>query len=146
EHPKGAETPLVMNLFGTLERIRMALGRDPAEIGQELLQAVQRLNPPSIDAFWQGRNVFRRLLHMRPATVSRGISQESVETPDLTRFPILQCWPGDAGRFITFGMVITHHPGSGRRNLGLYRLQMFGKDETGMHWQSMKGGRGHYWE
>src|SRR5438045_3276753 len=43
-------------------------------------------------------------------------------------------------------MVLTHSPRTGRRNLGLYRLQMFGKDSTGMHWQSMKGGRGHYWE
>jgi 4-hydroxy-3-polyprenylbenzoate decarboxylase len=43
-------------------------------------------------------------------------------------------------------MVITHNPRNGVRNLGLYRLQMFGNDQTGMHWQSMKGGRGHYWE
>jgi 4-hydroxy-3-polyprenylbenzoate decarboxylase len=83
---------------------------------------------------------------MRPSTTSHAISQEVVESPDLTRLPILQCWPGDAGRFITWGMVITHHPKSGRRNLGLYRLQMFSKNQTGMHWQSMKGGRGHFWE
>jgi 4-hydroxy-3-polyprenylbenzoate decarboxylase len=146
ENPRGSSIPLVMNLFGTMDRIRMALGRDPAEIGAELLRTVQRLNPPSFGAFWQGRNVFRRLLHMRPSTVSTGMCQEVVEPPDLARLPILQCWPGDAGRFITFGMVITHHPKTGRRNLGLYRLQMFGKDQTGMHWQSMKGGRGHYWE
>jgi len=146
EHPRGAEMPLVMNLFGSMERIRMALGREPDEIGKELLQSIQRLNPPSLSAIWKGRSVFRRLLNMRPSSRSSGISQEVVETPDLTRFPILQCWPGDPGRFITWGMVITHHPKSGRRNLGLYRLQMFGKDQTGMHWQSMKGGRGHYWE
>jgi 4-hydroxybenzoate decarboxylase subunit C len=146
EHPRGADTPLLMNLFGTMERIRIALGRDPAEIGRELLQAIQRLNPPSFGAVWQGRDVFRRLLHMRPATTSRGACQEVIEVPDLTILPVLQCWPGDAGRFITFGMVITHHPKTGRRNLGLYRLQLFGKDQTGMHWQSMKGGRGHYWE
>lgn len=146
ENPKGSSTPLVMNLFGTLERIRMALGREPGEIGLELLKTVQRLNPPSLSAFWQGRNVFKRLLHMRPSAVGHAMSQEVVEAPDLTRLPILQCWPDDSGRFITFGMVITHHPKTGRRNLGLYRLQMFGKDQTGMHWQSMKGGRGHYWE
>src|SRR5262249_15699673 len=67
-------------------------------------------------------------------------------SPDLSTLPIVKCWPGDGGRFITYGMVLTQHPKSGRRNLGLYRLQVFGKDETGMHWQSMKGGRGHYWE
>ena len=146
ENPRGADTPLLMNLFGTMERIRMALGRDPAEIGNELLQSVQRLNPPSLSAVWQGRGVFRRLLNMRPTTTSHAISQETIEAPNLERLPILQCWPGDAGRFITWGMIITHHPRTGRRNLGLYRLQMFGKNQTGMHWQSMKGGRGHYWE
>jgi len=146
EHPRGADIPLVMNLFGSMDRIRMALGQDPAGIGRGLLEAVQRLNPPSLGAVWQGRKVFQRLLHMRPSTVSSGMCQDVLEPPDLSRLPILQCWPGDAGRFITFGMVITHHPKTGRRNLGLYRLQMFGKDQTGMHWQSMKGGRGHYWE
>jgi len=146
ENPRGSSMPLVMNLFGTMDRIRMALGTEPAEIGAELLRTVQRLNPPSFDAFWQGRDVFRRLLHMRPSNVSKGMSQEVIEAPDLTQLPVLQCWPGDAGRFITFGMVITHHPATGRRNLGLYRLQVFGKDQTGMHWQSMKGGRGHHWE
>jgi 4-hydroxy-3-polyprenylbenzoate decarboxylase len=68
-----------------------------------------------------------------------------VEAPDLASLPVLKCWPGDAGRFITYGMVLTEHPQTRRRNLGLYRLQVFGKDTTGMHWQSMKGGRGHYW-
>jgi 4-hydroxy-3-polyprenylbenzoate decarboxylase len=83
---------------------------------------------------------------MRPATVSRAGCQEVVEPPDLSRYPVIQCWPEDAGRFITFGMVMTRNPRTGVRNVGLYRLQIFGKDQTGMHWQSMKGGRGHYWE
>jgi len=146
ERPKGGSMPLVMNLFGTMERVRTALGRDPGEIGEELLQTVQRLNPPSLSALWQNRSVLSRLRHMRPAAVASGICQEVSEVPDLSRFPILKCWPADGGRFITFGMVITHNPRTGVRNLGLYRLQMFNGDQTGMHWQSMKGGRGHYWE
>ena len=146
ERPKGASTPLVMNLFGTMERIRAALGREPAELGAELLHAVQRLNPPSLGALWQNRSVLSRLRHMRPSVVTSAMCQELSEAPDLSQLPILKCWPHDGGRFITFGMVITHNPRTGVRNLGLYRLQMFGKDQTGMHWQSMKGGRGHYWE
>ena len=146
ERPKGASTPLVMNLFGTMERIRAALGREPAEMGAELLHAVQRLNPPSLGALWQNRSVLSRLRHMRPSVVTSAMCQELSETPDLSQFPILKCWPHDGGRFITFGMVITHNPRTGVRNLGLYRLQMFSNDQTGMHWQSMKGGRGHYWE
>jgi 4-hydroxy-3-polyprenylbenzoate decarboxylase len=146
ERPKGASMPLVMNLFGTMDRVRAALGREPGEIGAELLQAIQRLNPPSLKSLWQNRTVLSRLRHMRPASVSAGICQEVAEAPDLTQMPVLKCWPLDGGRFVTFGMVITHNPRTGARNLGLYRLQVFGKDQTGMHWQSMKGGRGHYWE
>jgi menaquinone biosynthesis decarboxylase len=146
ERPRGASMPLVMNLFGTMDRVRAALGRDPGEIGAGLLQAVQRLNPPSLKSLWQNRTVLSRLRHMRPGSVSAGICQEVSEAPDLTQMPVLQCWPLDGGRFLTFGMVITHNPRTGVRNLGLYRLQIFGKDQTGMHWQSMKGGRGHYWE
>ena len=146
ERPKGAAAPLVMNLFGTMDRVEAALGRPPGEVGREILQAVERLNPPTLRAIWENRTVLARFRHMKPSAVRRAISQEIVEPPDLTRLPVIQCWPRDAGRFVTFGMVITHHPRTGRRNLGLYRLQVFAKDQTGMHWQSMKGGRGHHWE
>jgi 4-hydroxy-3-polyprenylbenzoate decarboxylase len=138
--------PLVMNLFGSMERIREALGRDPAEVGSELLGAMERLNPPSLGALWENRAVARRALGALPHTVRQAACQEVIEAPDLSRLPVLQCWPDDAGRFITFGMVITEHPRTRRRNLGLYRLQVFDESHTGMHWQSMKGGRGHYWE
>ncbi|MBI4471399.1 MAG: UbiD family decarboxylase, partial [Acidobacteria bacterium] len=146
ERPKGSSTPLLMNLFGTMQRVQAAIGRDPAEIGKELLDTIQRVNPPSLKGAWQSRSVLKRALRMQPKRTAAAICQEVVEDPDLTKLPILKCWPGDGGRFITFGMVITHHPRTHRRNLGLYRLQVFGKDQTGMHWQSMKGGRGHYWE
>ena len=146
EKPRGGSMPLVMNLFGTMDRICAALGRDPSEIGEELVQAVQRLNPPSLNTLWQNRGILSRLRYMRPTETSTGICQEISEAPDLSRFPILKCWPLDGGRFITFGMVITHNPRTGVRNLGLYRLQAFNESQTGMHWQSMKGGRGHYWE
>jgi 4-hydroxy-3-polyprenylbenzoate decarboxylase len=146
ERPRGASMPLVMNLFGSMERIREALGRDPAEVGSELLGAMERLNPPSLGALWENRAVARRALGALPHTVRQAACQEVIEAPDLSRLPVLQCWPDDAGRFITFGMVITEHPRTRRRNLGLYRLQVFDESHTGMHWQSMKGGRGHYWE
>ena len=146
ERPKGSSTPLLMNLFGTLDRVRTALGRDPAEIGDGLIAAIQKLNPPSLRGMWESRGIIKRALLARPSTVRSAMSQEIVEEPDLSALPILKCWPADAGRFITFGMVLTRHPRTKRRNLGVYRLQVFSKDATGMHWQSMKGGRGHYWE
>jgi len=146
ERPKGSSIPLVMNLFGTTDRVRMALGREPAEIGNELIDAFHRVNPPTLKGLWQSRALIQRALLTRPYKVSSARCQEVIEDPDLSALPVLKCWPGDAGRFITYGMVLTQHPRTGRRNLGLYRLQVFGKDATGMHWQSMKGGRGHYWE
>jgi 4-hydroxy-3-polyprenylbenzoate decarboxylase len=146
ERPKGSSTPLVMNLFGTMDRIRLALGREPAEIGQELISAFQRVNPPSLKGIWESRALIRRGLFTHPSRVRSGACQEVIESPDLSVLPILKCWPGDAGRFITYGMVLTQHPRTQRRNLGLYRLQVFDNATTGMHWQSMKGGRGHYWE
>jgi len=146
ERPKGSSTPLVMNLFGTMQRVRTALGREPSEIGRELLTVAQKVNPPSLKALWEVRGTLRRALAMRPGNVRRGVVQEVIEKPELTKLPVLKCWPGDAGRFITFGLGLTEHPRTKKRNLGLYRLQVFDDTHTGMHWQSMKGGRGHYWE
>jgi 4-hydroxy-3-polyprenylbenzoate decarboxylase len=146
ERPKGSSFPLLMNLFGTMDRVKAALGREPGEIGNELIGAFQKINPPSLRGIWESRSLIRRALMTYPSRVQSALCQQIEEAPDLSALPILKCWPGDAGRFITYGMVLTHHPRTKRRNLGLYRLQMFGRDATGMHWQSMKGGRGHYWE
>ncbi len=146
ERPKGAKFPLAINLFGSMPRIELALGRRPAEIGEELVQTFERMNPPSLKGLWASRRVLWRALAMRPRQVARAPVQEVAEEPNLNGLPILHCWPGDAGRFITFGMVLTEHPTSKRRNLGIYRLQVYDRDATGMHWQSMKGGRGHYYE
>src|SRR5213596_2631046 len=124
ERPKGSSTPLLMNLFGTMDRVRAALGRNPAEIGNELIQTFQKVNPPSLKGIWESRSVIKRALLTHPRTVRSAACQEIVEAPDLHALPILKCWPADAGRFITYGMVLTNHPRTGRRNLGLYRLQV----------------------
>lgn len=146
ERPTGAAYPLVMNLFGSMKRIEYALGRHPEQIGHELVQMLHRLNPPSLKRLWEARGVLWRGLAMRPKLVSSAPVQEVVEAPDLDQLPILQCWPRDGGRFITFGPTLTHDPRTGRRNFALYRLHVYAKDQTGMHWQSMKGGRAHYYE
>ncbi len=146
ERPKGSPFPLVMNLFGTMDRIETALGRAPHAIGAELVETLQRLNPPSLKSLWQSRRFVARGRFMRPRIVSRAPVQEVVEAPRLTALPHIKSWPRDGGRFVTFGPTITHDPVSGRRNYGLYRLQVFDDATTGMHWQSMKGGRGHHYE
>src|SRR5215510_5350500 len=137
ERPKGSSVPLVMNLFGSATRVHAALGGDPLTIGFKLLNSIKSLNPPSLKAVWNSRDFIKRALFTRPRKVRSAPCQEIVESPDLSRFPVLKCWPGDAGRFITWGMVITHDPFSRKRNIGLYRLQVFADDMTGMHWQSM---------
>src|SRR5262245_8133500 len=62
ERPKGSSTPLLMNLFGTMNRVRAALSREPAEIGSELIKAVERVNPPSLKGLWESRAVIKRVL------------------------------------------------------------------------------------
>ena len=147
EQPTGSSIPLVMNLFGTMERIELALGRHPQAIGLELVEALQRLNPPSLKSLWKSRGFLARARHMRPRVVGSGPVQETVQQPArLSDLPHLQCWPNDGGRFVTFGSTLTEDPATHRRNLGLYRLHIYDEATTGMHWQSMKGGRGHYWE
>jgi 4-hydroxy-3-polyprenylbenzoate decarboxylase len=147
ERPTGSSIPLVMNLFGTIDRITLALGREPDAIGEELVTTLEGLNPPTLGKLWRARGFLARARHMRPRLVRRAPVQEIEQSPArITELPHLQCWPGDGGRFVTFGPTLTEDPASGRRNFGLYRLHVYDDAATGMHWQSMKGGRGHYWE
>lgn len=146
ERPKGSDIPLVTNLFGTMDRMELALGRHPQAIGRELVDALQRLNPPSLSALWGARKLLARARHMPPRMTRRAPVQEIVEAPRLLELPHLQCWPHDGGRFVTFGPTLTEDPLTHRRNFGLYRLHVYDDTTTGMHWQSMKGGRGHHWE
>jgi 4-hydroxy-3-polyprenylbenzoate decarboxylase len=83
-----------------------------------------------------------------PKTVATGPCKENIrkEKFDLNYFPILKCWPQDAGRFITLPCVVTRDPNTGKRNLGMYRMQVFDERTTGMHWQRQKIGAEHYRE
>ena len=87
ERVKGAEFPLVMNLFGSHRRIVLALGRDPAEIGAELLGLAQRLNPPSLKAFWEARAQLLRARHMKPRVVGSAAWDEVSGPPRLSAIP-----------------------------------------------------------
>jgi 4-hydroxybenzoate decarboxylase subunit C len=156
ERVEGAAFPLAVNLLGSARRIEIALGAPPAAIGEAmagLAHAAQALTPGKLFA---QRHALGRALAMRPrrgaraalvgplAMPVRAPVHDVVAPPDLTRLPITKCWPLDAGRFITFGMVETADPETGVRNLGIYRLQQLGADRTGMHWQIQKGGGFHY--
>lgn len=145
ERVQGSSYPLAINIFGSRRRIEMALGREPGAIGEELASLVERLNPPSARAFWSAKGTLRRMLSMRTSKGRGAPCQEVEEAPDLDRLPALTCWPGDGGRFITFPLVLTEDPETHRRNLGIYRMHVFGPDRTGMHWQVQKGGGFHYY-
>lgn len=146
ENVRGAAYPLAINLFGTEERVDLALGRKPRDVGEELVELFHKVNPPSLKSFFSILPKAYDLLSMRTKGVKSGASQEVEERPDLSRLPIIKCWPLDGGRFITLGLVLTQDPVTRRRNLGIYRLQIYDEKTTGMHWHPHKGGAAHYHE
>ncbi|MGD9017599.1 MAG: UbiD family decarboxylase, partial [Desulfobacterales bacterium] len=149
---EGSEFPVATNLFGSFRRIGMALGVDTIERLGDRVRELIEMSPPQS---------FRDMLGMLPAALSiskffprpyRGSTppcQEVVltgEQVDLSRIPVLQCWPKDAGPFITLPLVFTKSLESGRRNCGMYRLQVFDRNTTGMHWHIHKDGSSYYSE
>jgi 4-hydroxy-3-polyprenylbenzoate decarboxylase len=146
ERVRGSPYPVAINVFAGARRLEIALGRPPAAIGAEIAAAVERLNPPTLRGFWASRGTLWRAASLRVKRVRSAPSQEVVEEPDLDRLPILKCWPGDGGRFITYPLVITTARGGRERNVGLYRMHVYSKAETGMHWQIQKGGGFHHHE
>jgi UbiD family decarboxylase len=126
--------------------VEIALGKPPQELGEDLVRLAQAMQPPSWLKLFKSRRALWRVSKMRTSRSFSAPGQEVVEDPDLSALPVLKCWPKDAGRFITFGLVITHHPLTHVRNVGLYRLQVLSPSTTGMHWQIQKGGGFHYEE
>ena len=146
EKVKGSPYPLAINVFGSARRIELALGKSPAELGENLVELAQAIQPPSWLKLWKSRRTLSRVLKMRTLKGWSVPAQAIQEEPNLQQLPILKCWPKDAGRFITFGLVMTEHPLTHARNVGLYRLQVITPSSTGMHWQIQKGGGFHYAE
>jgi len=147
ERVKDSPFPVAINLMASEKRIEMALGRPPGALGEEIRHFMERLSPPSIGAFWEHREFLHRLVSFRLAKAKRSPCQEVIQqTTDLSALPVLKCWPEDGGRFFTLPMIYTQDPDTGHKNLGMYRLQMFSKDSTGMHWQIQKGGSFHYYQ
>lgn len=147
EKVKGSPFPLAINLFGSERRMAIALGRPPAEIGEELQRAAEDFFPPSASSLWRNRGLLLRAAKMAPRLVSGGPVMDVTETPDLDTLPILTCWPKDGGRFFTLPLVITQNP-AGKSNVGMYRLHAYDKSTTGLHMQIERGGGAHYaeWE
>ena len=146
QNVEGSQFPLAINLFGSRRRVEIALGGKPAEIGGEILELAHSMNPPSLGRIVAAAPKLMRVAAMKPRLVNGGPVREVVEPANLEALPLLTCWPDDGGPFITFPLVMTRSPRTGITNVGIYRMQRFGRDETGMHWQIAKGGGYHFFE
>ena len=147
ERVKGSQFPIAINFFGSFARIERALGMHPEALGERIVRFAEELNPPGLGRLAAAADFFPRLFAFRPSRTSRATSQAVVDrNPDLGALPVITCWPQDGGPFITFPLVFTRHPRNGKSNVGIYRMQVFDKTSTGMHWQIHKGGGFHYRE
>lgn len=143
---KGSQFPVLTNQFGTHRRMAMAFGAGHLnEVGARL-RSLLDLSPPA--SGWGAKiEAARRLAPLAnaiPRSVRSGTCQDVIDRePDLRKLPILTTWPLDAAPFITLPLVITRDPQNGRYNVGMYRMQLYGAREAGMHWQRHKQGRAH---
>ena len=146
ENPKGSDIPVAMNLFGSDKRMNLSLGLNDIETLAAEIQEILALKPPK--SLMEGIKLFPKygqLFSYHTKTVKKGACQEIVyDEPDLSKLPILKCWPEDGGRFITLPIVITKDPENGRLNAGMYRLQVYDKTSTGMHWHKHHDGAVNY--
>ncbi len=147
ENPKGSQIPLLANLFGTEKRVALGMGQESVsalrEVG-ELLAYLRQPDPPKgLRDAWEKAPVLKQVLNMAPKSISNPPCQENIrsgDAVDLTLLPIQTCWPGDVAPLITWPLVITRGPNKERQNLGIYRLQLIGKNKLIMRWLSHRGG------
>ncbi|WNO09336.1 4-hydroxy-3-polyprenylbenzoate decarboxylase [Teredinibacter sp. KSP-S5-2] len=147
ENVIGHDIPLLGNLFGTPERVALGMGQESVaalrEVG-ELLAFLKEPEPPKgMKDAWDKLPIFKQVLNMSPKEVSKAPCQQieiSGADIDLNKLPIQTCWPGDAAPLVTWPLVITRGPNKERQNLGIYRMQLIGKNKLIMRWLSHRGG------
>ena len=139
--------PLLINTLGSKKRLELALEVNSIEDVARRIEGLLEMKPP--EGLIEKVRLLPKLAELGsffPKTVKDGPVKEVGERDNLSlaQFPIMKCWPQDAGRFITFPMVITRSPRTGRRNVGCYRMQVYDERTTAMHWQVHKGGAEHF--
>ena len=145
--------PVLTNLFGTVERVAWGMNREPHELRQvgETLAFLRQPEPPG--GWREALEMFpllKTVMSMRPKTIGRAPVHEVVlqgDDIDLSELPIQSCWPGEPAPLITWPLVVTKGPGTRREddyNLGIYRLQVIGKNTTLMRWLKHRGGAQHH--
>lgn len=147
EQPTGFSMPVLTNLFGTPERVALAMGAESVsalrEIGQLLANLKEPEPPKGLKDAWEKLPMFRKVLSMAPKVRKHGPCQDVViegDDVDLSTLPIQTCWPGDAAPLITWGLTITKGPNKTRQNLGIYRQQVLSRNKVIMRWLSHRGG------
>ncbi|MEE9357538.1 4-hydroxy-3-polyprenylbenzoate decarboxylase [Candidatus Vondammii sp. HM_W22] len=147
EKVKGSCHPVLGNLFGTTRRVAMGMGEESVETLREvgkLLATLKEPEPPKgMKDAWEKLPMYRKMLDMAPKEIKRPPCQEVVieqEQIDLASIPVQTCWPEDAAPLITWGLVTTKGPLKSRQNLGIYRMQVLGKNRVIMRWLSHRGG------
>ena len=147
----GTKFPLLINMFGSDERMSDALYvKNLDEIGERIETLFKDITAPK-ETLWEKLKMLPQLAKVAsfmPKNIAgKGVCQENIiNNPDLNIFPILKCWPFDGGKFITFPLVHTVNPTTGAKNMGMYRMQVFDKTTTGMHWHLHKTGAMHFEE
>lgn len=140
--------PVAINTMGSQKRMAMALSCSDFEEHAERIRALLKPEVPSglLDKAKLALKLAGEVKSVPPKETGSGICQEVVmmgDDIDLTQFPILTCWPEDGGAYITLPLVFTHDPETGKRNVGMYRVQLYDKKTCGMHWQMHKQGMRH---
>ncbi|MEO1192201.1 MAG: UbiD family decarboxylase [Pseudomonadota bacterium] len=147
------DMPVLVNLFGTVERVAWGMDREPSglrEVGETLAFLRQPEPPGGFREALEYLPLLKTVMAMRPKTVGRAPCQEVVLTGDdidLTQLPVQTCWPGEPAPLITWPLVVTQGPSAKKEdayNLGIYRMQVLGKDRTLMRWLKHRGGAQHY--
>jgi 4-hydroxy-3-polyprenylbenzoate decarboxylase len=146
-HPKHHHVPVLTNLFGTVERVALAMGQDDISTLRDigvLLAALKEPEPPkNFKHAVEQIPLLKHALHMAPKIVSKAPCQTHVfeqDEVDLTKLPIQTCWPDDAAPLITWGLVTTKGPHQTRENIGIYRQQVLNKNQLIMRWLAHRGG------
>jgi len=147
ENVKGSDMPLLGNLFGTPKRVALGMGEESVEalreVGKLLAQLKEPDPPKGMKDAWEKLPIFKKVLDMAPKKIRGAPCQKSVlegEDVDVEKIPVQTCWPGDAGPLITWGLVVTRGPEKRRQNLGIYRMQVIGKNRVIMRWLAHRGG------
>lgn len=143
---KHSPFPVVTNLFGTQNRVRLAFNNRPEELVHNLVQLLTKHFPPTLSTLWNHRHTLKKLLKVGTKKISQApVLEVKMNEVDLEKLPFTQSWPLDGGHFLTLPLVYTEPVShKGPPNLGMYRIQRFDKKTTGLHWQIAKGGGYHY--